>query len=121
MAIDNQLSLGEVREALAQQGDPWEAGVTSISVLMPDEQQQRLGVKPPPGEPSIHEVAGRAKQALQTLRALALERAVGAPAEFDSRNIGGSNFVTPVTDQKQCGSCVAFATVAAVEGRLRRQ
>ncbi|MFL6706597.1 MAG: C1 family peptidase [Massilia sp.] len=121
MAIDNQLSLGEVRQALAQQGDPWEAGVTSISVLMPDEQQQRLGVKPPPGEPGIHEVAGRAKQALQTLRALALERAVGAPAEFDSRNIGGSNFVTPVTDQKQCGSCVAFATVAAVEGRLRRQ
>nr|WP_314545555.1 hypothetical protein [uncultured Massilia sp.] len=62
MSINNHVTLGEVRDALSKSGDPWEAGVTSMSALLPDEQQQRLGVKPPPGERSIAEVAQHADQ-----------------------------------------------------------
>lgn len=121
MANNNHVSLAEVRAALANEGEPWEAGVTSISELMPDEQQQRLGVKPPPGELSVHEVALRSEQDRDQMRARAMQRSAGAPAEYDLRNVGGANFITPVTDQQSCGSCVAFGTVAAIEGRLRRQ
>jgi C1A family cysteine protease len=121
MAINNHVSLAEVRAALTNEGDPWEAGVTSISELMPDEQQQRLGVKPPPGEPSIHEVALRSEHDRHQMKARAMQRSAGAPAEYDLRNVGGANYITPVTDQQSCGSCVAFGTVAAIEGRLRRQ
>lgn len=120
MAITN-LTISEVRDALMQEGDPWEAGVTTMSALLPDERHMRLGVKPPPGEAGIAEVAQRAKQNRDQLKLRAHERGVGAPAEYDLRNVGGANFITPVTDQLSCGSCVSFGTVAAIEGRLRKQ
>jgi C1A family cysteine protease len=121
MASNHRASLTEMREALAAEGDPWEAGITSMSELLPDEQILRLGVKPPPGEPNVHEVALRSQQALPQLKAGAMQRSVSAPAAYDLRDVDGANFVTPVTDQQSCGSCVAFGTVAAVEGRLRKQ
>jgi C1A family cysteine protease len=121
MAINNNVTLSEIRTALSQQGDPWEAGVTSMSVLPADERQQRLGVKPPPGVPDIAEVAQRIQHERDQLKARALQRPVGAPVAYDLRNVDGANFITPITDQLACGSCVAFGTVAAVESRLRKQ
>lgn len=119
MATDG-ISLTAIRTALDQEGDPWEAGVTSLTALPPDEQQLRLGVKPPPGQPGIKEVAQRSEQQRQQLRAQALAD-VGAPAAYDLRNVDGKNYVTPITDQQSCGSCVAFAVVATLESRLRVQ
>jgi len=40
----------------------------------------------------------------------------GLPATIDWRNNGG-NFVSPAKDQQYCGSCWAFAPVAALEAR----
>ena len=39
----------------------------------------------------------------------------GAPPAWDWRNVNGKNFVTPIRDQKNCGSCVAHGTVASIE------
>ena len=41
------------------------------------------------------------------------------PASFDWRSVGGHNYVTPIRDQKHCGSCVAFGSVATVEANVR--
>lgn len=119
MSLDS-VSLEQIRSDLTQAGDPWEAGVTSVSILPADERQIRLGVTPPSGEPSVEEIAQRWPQEQESLRSRAIS-AVTAPAAYDLRNVGGKNFITSIKDQKSCGSCVAFGAVATVEGRLRVQ
>lgn len=40
------------------------------------------------------------------------------PATFDWRNNNGKNYVSPILDQGDCGSCVAFATTGTFESQL---
>ncbi len=120
MVKKQHIGLGDIQDALREAGDPWEAGVTSLSALSFEEQKVRLGVVPPPGELSIEEVAQRALEMQSSMRAQAIA-AVSTPAAYDLRNVGGANYVTPIKDQGSCGSCVAFGTTATVESRLRLQ
>lgn len=115
-----KITLGDIRAALSIEGDPWEAGVTSLSSLPLSEQQKHLGVKPPEGEKTIEEIEQTWKSVAESQRVKAIS-SVGAPSAFDLRNVNGSNFVTDIRNQKSCGSCVSFGTVATVESQIRRQ
>ncbi|MBD2194619.1 MULTISPECIES: C1 family peptidase [Calothrix] len=92
----------------------WEAGVNRITQLSDIEKTYLCGLVPGPGEPSLVERERLAKSQPQT-RGLA----AAFPSSFDWRDVNGKNFVTSIKDQGQCGSCVAFATVATVESAAR--
>ncbi|CAH2225561.1 dipeptidyl peptidase 1 [Pelobates cultripes] len=47
------------------------------------------------------------------------EKYQGLPPAFDWRNVNGYNFVSPVRNQGNCGSCYAFATMGMLESRIR--
>ena len=47
-----------------------------------------------------------------------LMMAVSYPSSFDWRKTGDGDYTTPIRDQGQCGSCVAFATVGLMESIL---
>ncbi len=108
----DKISLVQLRAALGDAGDPWEAGVTSVSVLSAEEQKTRLGVKPPAGaaDPeTVKRVAGASE----------LASSVGAPASFFWGKPNNNNYITPVKDQGGCGSCVGFGTTSVVESMVR--
>ena len=39
----------------------------------------------------------------------------GTPASWNWRNVNGKNYTTPIQEQGDCGSCVAFGSTAALE------
>lgn len=116
-----KLELKAIREAIASSNAGWEAGSTSVSELSDSAKTHLLGYTPGPGDPSLEEQEQACAAALTQYLAAAASRsmeAFGAPAALDWRNNGG-NFVTPVKDQKNCGSCVAFGTIASVESQIK--
>ena len=51
-------------------------------------------------------------------RKISLQTQAGSPGFVDWRNNNGVNYVSPILNQGNCGSCVAFSTVATLETQV---
>src|SRR5262245_40133266 len=110
-----KLDVAEIQAAIAERNAGWQPGTTTMTELPERERHRRLGYVPGPGEPSLQEREQIAQASLRAVRA----QEAGYPASYNLTNVAGQNFITSVKDQGGCGSCVAFGTLATVEGTMR--
>ncbi len=111
------IKLDSVKSQISKKGFNWTAAKTSLSELTVDEQKAYLGLAVTKQELSATEEAIKAVESLQSTLSAIHPQAFGAPTAIDWRNNGG-DYTTSIKDQKSCGSCVSFATVATVESRM---
>ncbi|MFA5033267.1 MAG: C1 family peptidase [bacterium] len=101
------VTLSEVQQAIKAKGAKWTAGHTSVSDFT-DEEKAKLCSNIPvirSEVPTEHIYKGVVKGNLK--------------ASIDWRSYNGKNWMTPVKNQGNCGSCWAFCTVAGCEARWK--
>ncbi len=95
--------LFDVQQANQEKSTRWTAGETEISRMSNADRRLRLG-----------HVKNTNTMGMPMLGAPAPEKAASYPTALDWRSNGG-DYVTSIKDQGNCGSCWAFASVAALE------
>ncbi len=95
--------ISRIQTGIQTSGAGWIAETNPVSALPNDRRKIRLGALIP------SDVTARDKKTYALRENL--------PASFDWRNNNG-NFVTPVKDQGDCGSCWSFSTTAVLESQV---
>ena len=102
---EHETMLREIQQAIEEKGASWTAGDNDIFRLSREEQMQLYGV-----DDSVS--VNRIPESEQVMRY------AWHPEKFDWRSTDGGNWMSPITNQGACGSCVGFSTMGVLEGQL---
>ena len=95
----------KVNEAIKKQGANWIAEENEISKLSTEEKKKLVGVN-------------RISESGKNITKIKYSASTKLPATLDWRNKDGKNYISPVKNQKQCGSCWAFSATAGLESQV---
>lgn len=107
-----KLTLRQIQTQMSSASATWEAGATLISELSEAQQNRRLGLRV--NEEDQRRIDSYLRHERPSTRFMFSK-------SRDWRNKDSNNWTTSIKDQGNCGSCVAFATVATIEAQARIQ
>jgi C1A family cysteine protease len=109
-AADSQkvVDVTSVQKVLEQTHATWHAKESWVTRLSKDEIHRMLGLKKAPVGTLDYEGIRTQSNG---------KKAFDASSAIDWRNRNGVNFLGPVMNQGNCGSCVAFSTIATLEAQ----
>lgn len=112
-----KLNVSDLNKILRNVNARWEAAEPAA--------EYHLGFSPGPDDHSLEERESLAHANHRRFMAAAAVAVPSYPSSVDWRHfpgqapLPGGNYVTPVREQKTCGSCVAFGVLAAFESAIR--
>ncbi|MFT3943042.1 MAG: C1 family peptidase [Ancrocorticia sp.] len=116
--MSKEYDLEAVRAQIEKSPFDWTAEENGMTKLSEAERNRYLGVPLPPRE-KLDEMIKAAEAQQIEKEALAASSAAALPAAFNLNNIAGQSYVSGITNQGGCGSCVAFGVAATLEGTAR--
>lgn len=108
-AAQAKIDVTTLNQQLKSKNAGWVAKETSLSHLSGPDLQHRFGLR----DELVPDVEFINESPKPFAAALAL------PASLDWRNKDGANWVSPLLNQANCGSCVAFASIGTMETQMR--
>lgn len=103
---ESLINVNSLNETLAKKNATWFARENSLTRLPKQDLQRMMGVK----DDFFTDVEFEAPESLSIEQSL--------PSSLDWRNKNGRNWIPPIRNQANCGSCVAFASIAVMEAQL---
>lgn len=103
-----------ISEAIKSKKLRWKAGITSMSKLSEEERKNLLGALPE------KKPEKKNKEGKKRTGASPEGEPIDPAPEWDWRDVSGDDWTTPIKDQGQCGSCVAFSVNGAMEMLLKK-
>jgi len=103
---DSIINVEQLNQVLKQKHANWVAKPTPVNEKSKDEVKRMLGLR----RKSASDIQFKSNRAYTS---------ADLPAVTDWRDRDGVNWVSPVLDQANCGSCVAFASVGTLETQYK--